>query len=79
MCNREGDSTFSIAVYVGGEGLFDAFCVIFRAPPVVLELSASCSWGALDDEEFFVIEGSGVPESLGVSPRCQATSRVHAN
>ena len=26
----------------------------------VPELSASRSWGALDDEEFFVIEGSGV-------------------
>ena len=29
------------------EFFFDAFCVIFRAPPVVL-----------DDEEFFVVEGS---------------------
>ena len=46
-------------------GFFDAFCVIFRAPPVVPELSASFS--ALDDEEFFVVEGSrGVPESPGV-------------
>ena len=31
--------------------------------------------GALDDEEFFVIEGSGVALTPGVSPRFQATSR----
>ena len=36
--NREGYSTFSIGV---DDGLFDAFCVIFRAPPIVPELSAS--------------------------------------
>ena len=47
------------AGYGGGEGIFGAFFVIFRALPVVPELSASRSWGALDDEEFFVIEGSG--------------------
>ena len=41
------------------EGIFGAFCDIFRAPLVVPELSASRSWGALDEEEFFVIEGSG--------------------
>ena len=29
-------------------------------------MSASCSWGALDDEGFFVIEGSGVALTLGV-------------
>ena len=29
--------------YGSDEGLFDAFCVIFRAPPVVPELSASFS------------------------------------
>ena len=46
-------------------GFFDAFCVIFRAPPVVPELSAS----------FFELRAltavsarglPGVPESLGV-------------
>ena len=43
----------------GSKGFCGAFCAIFRAPPVVPELSASFrSWGALD-EEFFVIEGSG--------------------
>ena len=31
------------------------------------ELSASRSWGALDDEEFFVIEGSGVALTPGVN------------
>ena len=41
------------------KGIFGSFCAIFRAPPVVPELSASRSWGALDDEEFFVIEGWG--------------------
>ena len=40
-----------------------AFFALLRAVP---ELSASCSWGALDDEEFFVIEGSGVALTLGV-------------
>ena len=61
-------------------GLYGFFYAIFRAPPGCLELSASFrSWGALDDEEFFVIEGSEVALTPGVSPRCQATSRVHAN
>ena len=30
-----------LAVMAAVKGLFDAFCVIFRAPPVVPELSAS--------------------------------------
>ena len=50
-------------------GFFDAFCVIFRAPPVVPELSASRSWRALDDEEFFVIEGS---------PGCRSRREFHS-
>ena len=32
-----------LAVMAAVKGLFDAFCVIFRAPPVVPELSASFS------------------------------------
>ena len=44
-------------------GLFGAFFALLRVVP---ELSASCSWGALDDEEFFVIEGSGVSLTPGV-------------
>ena len=49
------------------KGVFGAFCAIFRAPPVVPELNASfCSWGAVDGEEFFVIEGSGVALTPGV-------------
>ena len=60
------------------EGLFRGFSAFFALLRVVPELSASRSWGALDDEEFFAIEGSGVALTPGVSPRCQATSRVHA-
>ena len=71
-CLRISSSPDLVDIPVCTETGFDAFCVIFRAPPVVPELSASCSWGALDDEEFFVIEGSGV--APGVSPSCQATS-----
>ena len=52
----------------------------FRAPPGCPGVERQFSQlGALDDEEFFVIEGSGVALTPGVSPRCQATSRVHAN
>ena len=58
---------------------FSGFSAFFARLRVVPELSASCSWGALDDEEFFVIEGSGVALTPGVSLRCQATSRVYAN
>ena len=65
--------------YDGSEGVFSGFSAFFALLRVVSELSASCSWRALDDEEFFVIEGSGVALTPGVSPRCQATSRVHAN
>ena len=58
------------------EGVFGAFCAFLRAPPVVPELSASFrSWGALDGEEFFVIEGSGGGADVGSwTPRCQASS-----
>ena len=66
IMQRRGVLTLSSAGYGGGEGFFGAFCAIFRAPPVVPELSASRSWGALDDEEFFVIEGSGVALTPGV-------------
>ena len=57
-------------------GFFSAFCAFFALLRVVPELSASFSSGrALDDEEFFVIEGSGMALTPGVSPMCQATSR----
>ena len=53
-------------------GLFGHFFALLRVVP---ELSASRSWGALDDEEFFVIEGSGGGADAGSwTPRCQATS-----
>ena len=58
-------------------GFFDAFCVIFRAPPVVPELSASRSWRSLDDEEFFVIEGWGVALTPGVGLPGVRPSVVH--
>ena len=48
------------------KGFFSGFSAFFALVRVVPELSASCSLGALDDEEFFVIEGSGVAESPGV-------------
>ena len=41
LCNTDGYDASSIFGYGGDEGIFDAFCVIFRAPPVVPELSAS--------------------------------------
>ena len=40
LCSRWYDAS-SIFLYGGDEGVFDAFCVIFRAPLVVPELSAS--------------------------------------
>ena len=43
LCNRAWYSTFSNGGFGGDEGVFDAFCVIFCAPPVVPELSASFS------------------------------------
>ena len=41
LCNTDGYDASSIFLYGGDEWDFDAFCVIFRAPPVVPELSAS--------------------------------------
>ena len=58
------------------KGFFCGFSAFFALLRVVPELSASRSRGALDDEEFFVIEGWGVALTPGVSPRCQATSRA---
>ena len=50
---------------VAVKGLFAVFSTFFAL--LVPELSASFrSWGALDDEEFFVIEGSGVALTPGV-------------
>ena len=46
------------AGFDGSEGVFRPFWPFFALLRVVPELSASRSWGALDDEEFFVIEGS---------------------
>ena len=48
------------------KGGFSAFCAFFALLRVVPELSASRSLGALDDEEFFVIEGWGVALTPGV-------------
>ena len=43
LCNTDGYDSSSIFAYGGDDGLFDAFCVIFRAPPAMPELSASFS------------------------------------
>ena len=43
LYNRDWYTAFIRGVMVAVIGLFDAFCVIFRAPPVVPELSASFS------------------------------------
>ena len=43
LCNRDWYAAFSRRVMAAVMGLFDAFCVTFRAPPVVPELSASFS------------------------------------
>ena len=65
--------SFCSSTRCGSEGVFSSFCAFFVLLRFVPELSASRSWGALDDEELFVIEGSGVALTPGVSPRCQAT------
>ena len=48
------------------KGFLAHFAPFFALLRVVPELSASRSWGALDDEEFFVIEGWGVALTPGV-------------
>ena len=50
---------------------FAPFFALLRLSGVERQFS---QLGALDDEEFFVIEGWGVALTPGVSPRCQATS-----
>ena len=55
------------------KGVLAVFPHFSRSSGLSRSLSASCSLGALDDEEFFVIEGSGVALTPGVSPRCWAT------
>ena len=64
MCNREGDSTFSIAVYGGGEGLFRRILLHFSrtsgCPGV--ERQFFSSFRALT-----TVSAPGVPESPGVS------------
>ena len=64
------------AGFDGSEGVFGAFLRHFSRSSGCPELSASfLQLGALDDEEFFVIEGWGVALTPGVcTPRCQATS-----
>ena len=54
--------------YEGSEDFLAVFPHFFALLRVVPELSASCSLGALDDEEFFIIEGSGVALTPGVGP-----------
>ena len=43
LCNTDGYDVSSNFAYSCDDGLFDAFCVIFRAPPAMPELSASFS------------------------------------
>ena len=43
LYNRDWYTAFIKGVMAAVNGFFDAFCVIFRAPPVVPELSASFS------------------------------------
>ena len=43
LCNTDGYDVSSNLAYGGDDGFFDAFCVIFRAPPAMPELSASFS------------------------------------
>ena len=61
--------------YDGSEGIFGAFCAIFRAPPVYPELSASFrSWEPSMMKSSSSSRAGGVALTPGVSPRCQATS-----
>ena len=57
IMQRRGVLTLSSAGYGGGEGIFGAFCAIFRAPPGCPGVERQF-FGALDGEEFFAIEGS---------------------
>ena len=43
LCNTDGYDVSSNFAYGSDDGFFDAFCVIFRAPPAMPELSASFS------------------------------------
>ena len=62
--------------YDGSEGFFRPFWPFFALLRVVPELSASRSWEALDDEEFFVIGSGGGADAGSWTPRCLATSRA---
>ena len=60
-----GTRLSAFLVLAAMKGVFDAFCVIFRAPPVVPELSASfSSFRALTTVSARGLQG--VPESPGV-------------
>ena len=48
---------FLLHGYGGGEGVFSLFFRIVRAPPGCAGVERQF-FGALDDEEFFVVEGS---------------------
>ena len=50
---------------------FGAFCAIFRTPPKGVESRGARIFRALDDEEFFVVEGS-----LGWRGRRESDSQV---
>ena len=65
LCNRALIRCFQQTLYGSDDGFFDAFCVIFRAPPAMPELSASfSSFRALTAVSARGLPG--VPESPGV-------------
>ena len=60
------------------KGFFGAFCAIFRAPPGYPGVERqSSARGALDDEEFFVIEGWGGGADAGSFSQVSGHQSVH--
>ena len=50
-----------------------AFCRILRHFSHSVRMDVSAHFSALDDEEFFVVEGSGWRARRELAPRCSAT------
>ena len=52
------------------------FCCILRHFSHSVRMDVSAHFSALDDEEFFVVEGSGWRGRQELAPRCSATQLV---
>ena len=70
-CLRFSHRQSSMTILRRNGCFFGAFCAIFRTPPRGVESRGARIFRALDDEEFFVIEGS-----LGWRSRRESDSQV---